>query len=160
MKRKNKWCKSKPSPQADWCPARSKQWQPLKSPWPPILLLHMILYGIEYQYSFGRFRSGVPAVFPQSFLWIPSLLITGAEGGMESGLTLCKFCSAIANTSVCYEDWSQIQNILPYKLLWRKLTPSQPDAVYVAPTAASEGLTSILHFSSYLCIVFSSVLAS
>lgn len=75
-------------------------------------------------------------------------------------LDTTKHCSALTKTSVCYQDWLQVQNILLYKLPWRKLFPSQLNAVQLPLSATRKRLTRFLCFSSYLCIVLSNILAS
>ena len=52
----------------------------------------------------------------------PSQLILhpqpGPVGEAEKALVRCKHCSAIAKTSLCYQQFSsQVENIAPHKLL-------------------------------------------
>jgi len=53
------------------------------------------------EYSFGQLGSADPAV-PFNFLSTPSLISGLAEWEEEKASTLCKHCSAIAKTLVCY----------------------------------------------------------
>ena len=69
---------------------------------PQLFLLETTSYGTEY--PFGLLGSAVPSVFLRSFLPTPSLLTGGTEGGTEKPLMLGKCCSAIAETSVFYQD--------------------------------------------------------
>ena len=61
----------------------------------------MMSYGMEY--PFGQLGSAVPAASPPSFLCTPSLLAGGVVRETEKALTLCKHCSAITKTSLCYQ---------------------------------------------------------
>jgi len=54
----------------------SEQW-PLWKDYPPLLLLSMALYGMEYLFS--QLRSTVPVVSPSSLLPTSSLLAAKAE---------------------------------------------------------------------------------
>jgi len=79
------------------------------SPFPPpfaeLLLLGTKSYGVED--NFGQFGSAVLSGFPPSLSPTYSLLtVAGREwGGRENALTLCKYCSAIAKTLVCYQHF-------------------------------------------------------
>jgi len=77
----------------------SKQ-QLLWKDYPLVLLLSMTSYGTEYPP--GQLRSAVLAVTAPSLLPTPSLLTGRAKQDTETALTLCKHCSAIPKTLVCY----------------------------------------------------------
>lgn len=57
-------------------------------------------YGLEY--PCGQLGSAASAVSPPSSLFTPGQLPVGAARETEKALTLCKHCSAIAKTSLCY----------------------------------------------------------
>lgn len=79
-------------PPADQCPASLWATATLKKLL--VLLMKMVLYDVEY--LFGQFGSAVVAVSPPNLLPIPSLLV-------GENLWLCKCCSAVAKTFVCYQ---------------------------------------------------------
>ena len=86
----------------------SRQWLPWKrtltppSSASPVLLLSMTLYHMGY--PFGEFGSTVPAVSPPSLLPTQSLPYTVAtEWKTEKALMLCKYCSPITKTLLCYQ---------------------------------------------------------
>lgn len=62
-------------------------------------LQFLTFYGREY--PFGQFGSLVPAVFPPKLLHIPPAYLPQAES--EKAFLLCRCCSAIGKTQVCYQ---------------------------------------------------------
>ena len=74
----------------------------------------------------------LPLTHPQAAGW-------EAARETEKALMLGKCCSAITETSLYYQHWSQIQNTAPYGLWWGKVTPSQPDLVHSLRTLAFYG---------------------
>lgn len=83
-----------------------------------------ILLNTGMESPFSQCRLAVPAGFPLSFLHTSSLL---TEWQNQKVLTPCEYCSVLVEILVFYEHCSkQIQNTAPYRLLWNKLTSSQP----------------------------------
>lgn len=68
-----------------------------------LLLLSTTSYSMEY--PFVRLGSADPAVSPPNLLPTPNLLTAGTEWETKKVLMLCKRCSAIAKTRVCYQHW-------------------------------------------------------
>lgn len=66
---------------------------------------------------------------------VPSQLLTYSEhthcrnrvGNIDKALRLCKRCSATAKTRMCCQHSFSHKSKQLYGLLWRTLTPSQPD---------------------------------
>lgn len=52
---------------------------------------------------FGQFESIVPTMPPRSLLPTPNQLTEGAEWGTEKAPALIKYCSAAADTLMCYQ---------------------------------------------------------
>jgi len=65
-------------------------------------LLGTTSYNTEY--PFDQLGSDILAVSSSDLLLTPSIL-GGGEQEKEKALTLCKQCSATAETLVCYQHW-------------------------------------------------------
>jgi len=74
---------------------------PLSSFFPQLYTLSRMSYGMGY--PLGQLGSALPAVSPPSSSCTPSLLAGGVVRGAGKALTLCKHCSAIAKTPLCYQ---------------------------------------------------------
>jgi len=85
-------------------PSQSPSSSPLASS-PLVYMLIMTSYGLGY--PSGQLGSAVPPGSPPSFLCTPSLLAGKATWGALKALTLCKYCSVITKTSLCYQHCSQ-----------------------------------------------------
>lgn len=70
---------------------------------PQPYMLSMIPYGLGH--PFGVLESAVQAVSPPSLLCTPSPLAGGVRS--RKGLDLCKHCSAIRKTFLCYQHCFQ-----------------------------------------------------
>lgn len=102
---------------------------------PPFLLLGMTSCYVEH--PFVQRRSAVLALSPSSLLPTPKPICWGRGWVQEKeqAFVLCKYCPAIAKT----RDMSSTLSVTnpkhstlaaqPYRLLWGKLTSSQPDLV-------------------------------
>lgn len=108
-------------------------------PFPELLLLSMMSYGIEY--PFIQFGSAVLAMLLPSLLSIPSLP-TGGRGrvGKKKPWSCASAAQQLAKLWCVVNAFSaQIQSTAPYGLLWSKLTPSQPEFVgYTSGKCCSE----------------------
>lgn len=104
----------------------------------PSLLQHVTRCGMEYQ--LGQLRAAVPDVFPHNTSPTPSLFLGMGSKGVGRGQTreeqkpekaLMLYQQLLSNsksTAVSPRlSWSQMPNTAPHQLLWRTLTPSQPD---------------------------------
>jgi len=79
-----------------------EQWQPWPTFFPcPILLMCMTSYVMGC--PFGQLGSAALSVPLPSFWGTLSLLAGRAAGEAEKALKLCKHCSAIAKTPLCYQ---------------------------------------------------------
>lgn len=68
-----------------------------------ILLLSITSYAMRH--PFGQLGSAVPAPSPPSILPTPRVLTEVAKWEREKALMLCKDCSSIAKTVICYQHW-------------------------------------------------------
>ena len=99
------------------------------------------------EYPFGQFGSAVLAMSLPNLLSTTSILTVGS-GGRDKALMLYKHCSAIAKTFLYYQHCFSHKCKTQHHMLWRKLTPSQPDLV-PSQTEAMLGWewTSVISFS-------------
>jgi len=90
----------------------------------PLCMLSMTSYGMES--PFGQWGSAVLAVSPPIFFCTPSLLAGGVLGRADKTLTLCKDCSAVTKTSLCYQHCFQHKSkTLPPTSYYEENYPSQ-----------------------------------
>lgn len=81
----------------------TSHWKSLAPPFSLLLRLSVISCGMEY--PSGKFGSAVPAMSPPSFLHTPVPLMKGSKRGKDKALLLCKYCSAIGKTLLCFQHW-------------------------------------------------------
>jgi len=112
------------SPPAGWYPARL--WARRLYSQRPLPLVFMAEYDVIWnEIAFWSAEVSCPSCVPFQLLVHPQP--TRWQGSTTGkAFMMCKHCSAIAKNpgvlSVLFR--SQIQTIAPYRLLWRKLTPS------------------------------------
>lgn len=84
---------------------------------------------------------------------LPAYSLWGVQSGKEKALVLCTDCSATAKMLLSTLFQQQIQNTAPYGLLWRKLTPSQPELVNYQ--LGSVAVSSVTWTGIKVCVVTS-----
>lgn len=98
----------------------------------PVLLLSIASCGREYPFAssanWNICSSSQPLMHLQPVIGLGKLR---KSEGKRKALMLCKQFLATAKTLLYYHHWfcHKIQSIVPCKLLWKKLTPSQPNPV-------------------------------
>lgn len=101
----------------------------------PVLLLGTISNGREYPFaSSANWKISSSCVPSQPLTDLQPIIGMGKlrkSGKKEKASMLCKEQLATAKTLLCYHHYfcHKIQSTVPCKLLWKKLTPSQPSPV-------------------------------
>lgn len=115
--------------QADQCPASLRALDTLER----LPLSFIVEHGFIAEHYFISYELlvslGQLCPLPASFG--PSVNLLGAERRMEKSLMLCKCCSAIGKTYVCYQhNFSHKSKTQHHTSCCEKLTPFQPDPVH------------------------------